>query len=452
MQGRPKLFTSYEADASIFPTNLQRGLVALFVFILFVMPFEIPFFSAAVPRAFPADWPIIGNRFTILGQIPILNDGLPFARFLGDNAWIRPMTEVFIFAVAALGLNILAGVAGQVSLGHAFFMGAGACTAVVLGGSPSADPLRWGWELPIWIWLPAAGIVAAGVGILVSPTAVKLRGLYLGIVTLGLVFIGIHLSRVFPQIAGDTESGRRYPEFDVRIWKEETPLINVSSEDSVGGWFGLNRFDVTSEQKVYLFTLIVALVMTLLAKNIGRSRTGRALQAIRDRDIAAEVMGVDEAKYKRIAFAISSGYAGIAGAMYASFLGFAAGSEFSLFLSVEFIAILLIGGAGTVSGALLGTFFVVILPDMVEAFTEFLEESDGGVTGAVGDFLLTGGPGDFGPISTEAVSPGWALGIFDWNVVIYGALIVVFLIFEPLGLFGIWLKVRNYWKGWPFTY
>ena len=394
----------------------------------------------------------IRDRFTILGQIPILNDGLPFARFLGDNAWLRPMTEVFIFAVAALGLNILAGVAGQVSLGHAFFMGAGACTAVVLGGAPSADPLRWGWELPIWIWLPAAGIVAAGVGILVSPTAVKLRGLYLGIVTLGLVFIGIHLSRVFPQIAGDTESGRRYPEFDVRIWKEETPLIAVSSEDSVGGWFGLNRFDVTAEQKTYIFTLLVAIVMTVLAKNIGRSRTGRALQAIRDRDIAAEVMGVDEAKYKRIAFAISSGYAGIAGAMYASFLGFAAGSEFSLFLSVEFIAILLIGGAGTVSGTLLGTFFVVILPEMVEQFTEFLEDADGGVTGAVGDFLLTAGPGDFGPISTEAVSPGWALGIFDWNVVIYGALIVVFLIFEPLGLFGIWLKIRNYWKGWPFTY
>ncbi len=452
MQGRPKLFTSYEADASIFPTNLQRGLIATLILILLLMPFEIPFISGPVPRAFPESWPIIGNRFTILGQIPILNDGLPFARFLGDNAWLRPMTEVFIFAVAALGLNILAGVAGQVSLGHAFFMGAGACTAVVLGGAPSADPLRWGWELPIWIWLPAAGIVAAGVGILVSPTAVKLRGLYLGIVTLGLVFIGIHLSRVFPQIAGDTESGRRYPEFDVRIWKEETPLIAVSSEDSVGGWFGLNRFDVTAEQKTYIFTLLVAIVMTVLAKNIGRSRTGRALQAIRDRDIAAEVMGVDEAKYKRIAFAISSGYAGIAGAMYASFLGFAAGSEFSLFLSVEFIAILLIGGAGTVSGTLLGTFFVVILPEMVEQFTEFLEDADGGVTGAVGDFLLTAGPGDFGPISTEAVSPGWALGIFDWNVVIYGALIVVFLIFEPLGLFGIWLKIRNYWKGWPFTY
>ena len=89
---------------------------------------------------------------------------------------------------------------------------------------------------------------------------------------------------------------------------------------------------------------------------------------------------------------------------------------------------------------------------MVKQFTEFLEDQESGIGRAVGDFLLTAGPGDFGPISTEAVSPGWALGIFDWNVVIYGVLIVVFLIFEPLGLFGIWLKVRNYWKGWPFSY
>ncbi len=450
MRGRPKLFTSYAADAAIFPTTLQKGLVALGILILFLMPFDIPGISGPVPRAFPESWPIVGDRFTILGQIPIIKDGLPFIRFLGDGNWIRPMTEVFIFGIAALGLNLLAGVAGQVSLGHAFFMGAGACTAAVMGGEPGGR--FWGWGLPIWIWLPAAGIVAALVGIIVSPTAVKLRGLYLGIVTLGLVFIGIHLSRVFPQIAGDTESGRRYPEFDVKLWKEESPLINVSSEDSVTGWFGLNVFEVKTEQKVYLFCLIAVILMTWLAKNISRTRTGRALQAIRDRDIAAEVMGVNEAKYKRTAFALSSFYAGIAGALYAMFLGKAAGAEFSLFLSVEFIAILLIGGAGTISGTLLGTFFVVILPEAVKKVTEWLEDQEGGITGAIGDVLLTEGPGDFGPVSTASVSPGWALGVFDWNVVIYGALIVVFLIFEPLGLFGIWMKIRNYWKGWPFTY
>lgn len=451
MRGRPKLFTSYEADSAILPTSLQRWMIGGFVLLLFLMPFDIPFLTGPVPRAFPDSWPIVGGRFTILGSIPILQDGIPFVRFLGDSNWLRPMTEVFIFAIAALGLNLLAGVAGQVSLGHAFFMGAGACTAAVMGGELGGT--RWGWELPIWIWLPASGIVAALIGLAVAPAAVKVRGLYLAILTLGLVFIGIHLSRVFPQIAGDTESGRRFPEFDIKLWREETPLVNISSEETVTGLFGLNRFEVSEEQKVYLFALVVAVVMTVLAKNIIRSRTGRAFQAIRDRDIAAEVMGVPEVKYKLIAFALSSFYAGIAGALFASFLGTIAGNQWSLTLSVEFIAILLIGGAGTTSGVLMGTFFVIILPELVEQVTEWLAEQESGLFGAIGDLLLTdGGGSDFGPISANAQAPGWALNVFDWNIVLFGVLIVVFLIFEPLGLFGIWIRIRNYWKGWPFSY
>ena len=229
--------------------------------------------------------------------------------------------------------------------------------------------------------------------------------------------------------------------------------MNISSEETVTGLFGLNRFEVSGDQKVYLFTLIVAIVMTVIAKNIVRSRTGRAFQAIRDRDIAAEVMGVPEVKYKLIAFALSSFYAGIAGALFASFLGTIAGNQWSLTLSVEFIAILLIGGAGTTSGVLMGTFFVIILPELVEQVTEWLAEQESGLFGAVGDLLLTdGGGSDFGPISANAQAPGWALNVFDWNIVLFGVLIVVFLIFEPLGLFGIWIRIRNYWKGWPFSY
>jgi branched-chain amino acid transport system permease protein len=450
VRGRPKLFTSYEADASIFPTTTQKVMVGIGLLILFLLPFDIPFISGPVPRSFPDDWALLGGRYTVLGQIPVLNEGIPLVRFIGDSNWLRPMTEVLIIAIAALGLNILAGVAGQVSLGHAFFMGVGASAAAVVGGE-SSDRL-WGWGMPIWVWLPAAGIVAATVGIIVSPIAVKLRGLYLGIVTLGLVFIGIHLARVFPEISGDTEAGRRYPEFDIRLWKEEDPLVNVSSDDTVTGLLGLNTFEVSDRQKTYFFCLVVLIVMAVFAKNLIRTRTGRALQAIRDRDIAAEVMGVNEKKYKMMAFAISSFYAGIGGAMFASFVGKIAGNQFNLFLSVEFIAILLIGGAGTVSGTLMGSFFVIMLPELVEEATEWLADQEGGISGAVADLVLTEGPGDFGPVSTANVSPGWPLNVFDWNVVIYGVLIVVFLIFEPLGLFGIWVKVKNYWKGWPFTY
>lgn len=174
--------------------------------------------------------------------------------------------------------------------------------------------------------------------------------------------------------------------------------------------------------------------------------------SIRDRDIAAEVMGVAETRNKLLAFALSSFYAGIAGALLASFIGTMIPESFNLFMSIQFIAIVLIGGAGTVAGTLFGTFFVLTLPRLVRDATDWLSDtaSGGGALQWLGDFLITSGPGDFGLVSTQAVGPG--LSIFQINVILYGLLIIGFLIFEPLGLFGIWIKIRNYWKGWPFTY
>src|SRR5690606_37838653 len=129
---------------------------------------------------------------------------------------------VCIFAIGALGLNLLTGVAGQVSLGHSFFMGVGAYTAVWLG-APEGPLLGLG--LPIWIWLPAAGLVPALIGLVVGPTAVRVRGLYLAIVTLGLVFIGEYIFRNWRSLTGGSQAGRSFQELDVRLWKEETPLI-----------------------------------------------------------------------------------------------------------------------------------------------------------------------------------------------------------------------------------
>lgn len=414
---RPNFYTSYEAESQIFPTWTQKILMGLLVLTLFLMPFDLP----------------------VISQIPVV-------RFLGDPDWLRPMTTVFMLAIAALGLNILAGVAGQVSLGHAFFMGVGACTGVYLGGA-SSDGL-WGHGLPIWIWLPGAGFAAVLVGLVVAPIAVRLRGLYLAIVTLGLVFLGIHLGNTDwgRKIAGPPSLGRKYPELDIRLWKEEDPLINVADD---GTWLW---FDVSDAQKRYFLYLALLLFFTLMAKNLVRSRTGRALQAIRDRDIAAEVMGVPEFRYKLIAFAISSFFAGVAGALFSALSGQILATDFSLFLSVEFIAILLIGGAGTTSGTLIGTFFVVMIPQFVEEMTKWLDKSEGGISEAIAKPLLTSGEGDFGLINTSTVTPGWTLSVFDWNIVLFGALIIIFLIAEPLGLFGIWIKFRNYWKRWPFSY
>jgi branched-chain amino acid transport system permease protein len=195
-------------------------------------------------------------------------------------------------------------------------------------------------------------------------------------------------------------------------------------------------------------------LFALLAKNLQRTRVGRAFMSIRDRDIAAEIMGVDEFGYKLLAFGISSFYAGIAGALLASFVTRVVPERWDLFLSVEFIAIVLIGGAGTVTGALLGTAFVVLLPRVVQNFTLWLEDaavSGEGIFSAIADVFMATSITDFGLINTQAgVGPG--LSVAQLNLVLYGLLIIGFLIFEPLGLYGIWLRIRNYWKGWPFTY
>jgi len=431
---RPLLRTSYEQDAEIFPTYTQKGVTVAFGIALILMG---------------------------LGQWPF--DWLPELA-LGQT-WINPVSNMLPLAIAALGINILVGVTGQVSLGHAFFMGVGAYAAVALGGNgdewqaciPFHEELgilekreQCGLGLPIWIWLPFSGIAAAAVGIFVSPAAMKVRGLYLAIVTVGLVFIGLHLARMFPEYAGDFESGRKWPSLDIKLWKEEEPLVALTDD---GTWFGL--IHLSEEQKQYFFLLALLGGFVLLAKNLVRTRTGRALQAIRDRDIAAEVMGVPEFQYKRLGFAISSFYAGVGGAVWASYNGRMSPVQWNLFLSVDFIAILLIGGAGTIAGTMLGTVFVELTPEVVKTFTEWLGEqtaSNGPISWLANILLTNGEAGDWGPISTSTVSPGWPMSVFFWNFVIYGVLIIVFLIFEPLGLYGIWIKIRNYWKRWPFSY
>lgn len=433
MLGRPLLRTSYQQDTAILPSMFQKVTMGLFLLALVLATLGAP----------------------ILSGIPSF--------FLGPT-WLNPMANMMPLAIGALGFTILVGITGQVSLGHAFFMGVGAYTAVGLGGQgdgiaecvPFHDNLglvdeagQCGLGLPIWIWLPAAGIAATLVGIAVSPAAVKVRGLYLAIATVGLVFIGLHLGRMLPEYAGDFESGRKWPALQFRFWKEETPLIDLTED---GKWFGL--IHLAEEQKQLLFLMMMVGIFAVLTKNIIRTRTGRALQAIRDRDIAAEVMGVPEFKYKLIGFAISSFYAGIAGALFASYNGRFAPVQWSLLLSVDFVAILLIGGAGTILGTFLGTVFVELTPEVVKKFSDWLSEQidGGGLLAWFAEILLTQGSGDFGPISLSAASPGWPMSIFLWNFVIYGVLIIVFMLFEPLGLYGIWLRFRNYWKRWPFSY
>ena len=410
MRGRPLLFPSYEADSAIFPSTTRKVAIGIFFLIALTLPLQL----------------------------------IPGIKWLGQNVWLVILGQALIFAIGALGLNILTGMAGQVSLGHAFFMGVGAYTAVVLGGDEGGALLGMG--LPMWIWLPAAGIVAALVGALVAPTAVRVRGLYLAFVTIALVFVGDHVFRNMRSVSGGPGIGRQWPPIELKAWKEETSLINRSGD---GPWFGV---DLSRQATQFFFLVLITSDFALAHKNLARTRVGRAFAAIRDRDIAAEVMGVNEVRYKALAFAISSFFAGTAGALLAAFFGSRVPEAWDLLLSVQFIAIILIGGAGTTAGVLLGSFFVVMVPRLVETFTGWLADlTDGsGPLASVANFILATGPTDFGLVGTTPIGPG--LSVFQLNLVLYGALIVLFLIFEPLGLFGLWLRIRNYWKGWPFTY
>jgi len=409
MRGRPLLFTSYETDQAIFPTWSKKVAVALLVAVAILIPLK----------------------------------ALPVLGFLGATDWLTVLVRAMIFAIAALGLTLLTGLAGQVSIGHSFFMGVGAYTAVILGGEASGN--LWGLGLPIWIWLPMAGLVPAAVGILVAPTAVRVRGLYLAFVTLGLVFIGEHLFRTLKFVTGGPGLGREWPPLQLRFWKETTPLIDFSD---AGPWFGI---ELSGQAKSYYLVLVLLIAFTLVTKNLARSRTGRAFMAIRDRDIAAEIMGVAEARQKTVAFALSSFYAGVAGALFASFFVILTPESWSLALAVQMVAIILIGGASVASGAILGSLFLVGIPKIVDEFTSFLstQAADGGAFQWLGDLIITHGD-DFGFISLTARGPG--LSVFQLNIVIYGLFIIGFLIFEPLGIYGIWLRIRNYWKGWPFSY
>ena len=412
MRGRPLLHTSYESGQAIFNTMTKKVMVGLLLVVLLLVPFGI----------------------------------VPGIDFLAESDWLRLLSTVAIFLIGALGLNILLGLAGQVSLGHAFFMGVGAYVAAVLGGDP--EGLRLGFGLPMWIWLPAAGLVAAGIGVAFGPAAVRVRGLYLAFVTLGLVFVGAYVFRNWNSVTGGAEVGRTFPPLEIKLWKEEQPLLSFDTDSA---WFGV---DLTSEAKTFYLMVALAIVFMLLAKNLQRTRAGRAFQSIRDRDVAAEIMGVDEVSYKLKAFGISSFYAGVSGALLAVFVGSVIPSRWGLFLSVEFIAIVLIGGAGTVAGVVLGSAFVILLPRLVQDVTLWMQDvvltGDSALASFFDIFVATSAT-DFGLVNTlPGTGPG--LSVFQLNQVIYGLLIIVFLIFEPLGLYGIWIRIRNYWKGWPFTY
>lgn len=314
---------------------------------------------------------------------------------VASEDWFTIVNYTLIAAIATLALNVLSGYTGQISLGIVFFMAIGAYTAALLGGTPptsSLDPQGFG--LSFFIWLPAAGIVAALVGALIGPTALRLRGFYLAIVTLALVFIGQYLFMNIRVITGGPQ-GRDFP----------IPAFANISIDQQNTFFGIA---LTSGQQYFLLILLVLGIASLFVYNVMRSRAGRAFRAVRDHEVGATIMGVNLFEAKMGAFILSSFLAGIAGALFASYTRYVIPDYWNLSLSIQFVAAIIVGGIASVWGSILGAAFVFGLPQVIDYFS-LLPPSNG--------------------------SGGLTSG--DLNALIYGFLIIVFLLFEPGGVIGL---------------
>lgn len=263
--------------------------------------------------------------------------------FFSKNFFVFQMTQVMVYAIAILGLNLLTGINGQFSLGHSAFYAVGAYTAAIM---MEMQGIPYGWTIP------AAGVICFVVGFLFGLPALRLEGVYLALATFALAVATPQLLKLSPfeEFTGGVQG--------VVIIKPDAP-------------FGLDAW-LNGDQWLYFFTLVIGLFLYWLARNIVSSRTGRALMAIRDNPIAARSMGVNTAVYKATAFGISAMFTGIAGALGAIVIQFVAPDSFTFALSVALLVGLVIGGVGWLPGALLGALFIVFIPNVAEGISKGL--------------------------------------------------------------------------------
>jgi len=311
-----------------------------------------------------------------------------------DEYYLSVINIAAIAVVGALGLNILLGYTGQISIGHAAFMSVGAYTAANFAVH---------FDMPFWVTLPAGGLMAAAIGTLVGLPSLRVKGLYLAIATLAAQFIIEWVLNHTPLISGGVQASIEMPR----------PVF-----------FG-NVLNTQSE--LYFFILPVTIIAIIATMNLVRSRIGRAFVAIRDQDIAAEIIGINVYRYKLLAFAISSFYAGVTGVLYTYYFGIANYEAFQLPISIDYLAMCIIGGLGSVLGSIFGAVFITLMPIVLRIFME-----------TVGVFFIDGNY--------------IAQVIAQMRLILFGGLIIFFLVVEPDGLNKLWLNVRNYFRVWPFSY
>jgi branched-chain amino acid transport system permease protein len=332
------------------------------------------------------DLALVGTRLerTSLGVFAIALMAFPL---IASPFQLDLACQVFLACVGSLSLMLLTGYAGQISLGHAGLMAAGAFTVGILFRETNA---------PFWITLPAAALVGGVLGVIFGLPSLRLRGLYLAVSTLALHFVVVYLG-------GEYETRRG---FSTGIMIDPPQLGGISISDG----------------RAWYFILLAAAALTLLlCLNLLRARTGRAWRAIRAHETVAEALGIGIAGYKLLAFVISSAITAVAGALFAYYRGFVSVEAFSLFLTIQYVAMIIIGGMGSLVGALLGAAFVTVFPYLIET----------------GLLALPG-------------AQRYAGMLFAVNYAAFGLVMILFLMLEPLGLIGIWHRVQSYFLLWPF--
>lgn len=298
-------------------------------------------------------------------------------------------SQVFLASIGALSLMLLTGYAGQISLGHAGLIAAGAFTTGILARELHA---------PFWITLPASAVSGMVLGFIFGLPSLRLRGLYLAVSTLALHFIVIYLG-------GEYETKRG---FSTGIVVDPPALFGIKLTDGRAWYFVL---------------LAAAAICLLISLNLLRSRSGRAWRALHAHETVAEALGINIARYKLLVFVISSSMTAVAGCLFAYYRGFVSVEAFDLFLSIQYVAMIIIGGMGSLLGALLGAAFVTLFPYVIEAVLNLL------------------------PNVQKLASD-----IFAVNYSAFGVVMILFLLLEPLGLVGIWRRLQNYFLLWPFKY
>ena len=310
-----------------------------------------------------------------------------------NQYWLSLMIQIGTMAIAALGLNILVGFTGQISIGHAAFFGLGAFASAYLSTKLS---------VPTFFAIPLAALITAAAGLVFGLPAARLKGLYLAIATLAAQYILLDFFARAEWFTGGVVPAMAAP---FRI------------------------FGITLQgDRQYFYVVLAYLVASfVLVTNLMRTRDGRALIAVRDHYLSAEIMGINLAKYRTLSFALAAFFAGIGGALYAHYQGIVSSEGFGIDRSILFLAIVIIGGLGSIMGTLMGTVFMVLLPEAMEALSA----------------LLRGGAID------QAL--GLRSNIAFLREIAIGLAIVFFLIVEPDGLAHRWARIKAYWKLYPFS-